>query len=170
MQSKYEVTELAPKHIRSPRLIWAYEYWLSQKGSRRMPARADIRPEDMKPILGRTMLVQVNREPFGLSYALFGTEVVRQYGQDMTGRDVTELMPDDFAEMIVELYKQSIKSHKPGVHSVTSLAMERAYTFERLALPLSSDGSEVDRFITVTEYKKPLRQRLSEEAGGPFAL
>ena len=170
MHAKYEVTELAPKHIRSPRILWAYEYWLSQKGSRRMPSRADIRPEDMKPILGRTMLVRVNREPLTLSYSLFGTEVVRQYGLDMTGRTVDDLMPDDFAGMIIELYKQSIASHKPSVHSVTSLSLERAYTFERVALPLSSDDSEVDQFVTVTEYKKPLSQRIAEEAGGPFVI
>ena len=170
MQSSYQATELPLVETRSPRIKWAYDYWCARRGERPMPSRSDLHPEEMKPILGRTMIVRVSYRPLTLRYSLFGTEIAGHYGRDMTGRTVRDLVPEGFADMILGLYQQAIDLQAPSIHSLTSTVSDRTNNFERLALPLSSNGSDIDQFFTITEYRKQNKQRLAEESGAPFDL
>src|SRR5689334_294640 len=60
-----------------------HDYWASKKGDRKAPSRADIRPEEMVPLLPSVYLVDVEGTRFRLR--LVGTEIVLEYGAEITG-------------------------------------------------------------------------------------
>ena len=76
MEPRFGAIELPIAGIRSPKIQWAYDYWLARKGDRELPSRADFLPEEMKPILGNMMVIDVAYDPLELRYALFGTNLV----------------------------------------------------------------------------------------------
>src|SRR5262245_6113802 len=74
-----------------------YRYWKAKAGTRRLPARRDIDPVDLVPLLPSIMLVDVCQAPSehgGATthghyvYRLVGTREVEMRGSDPTGKPV----------------------------------------------------------------------------------
>lgn len=165
MDAQFGAIELPIDGIRSPKIQWAYDYWLARKGDRDLPSRADFLPEDMRPILGSIMLLNVTYEPLTLRYALYGTEIVDHYGHDLTGQTADNLEPKAFGDLIIGLYMQVIEERRPMIHNVTFETTDRYSAFERLMLPLASDGGRIDKILTVSEYQKSFFQVMADDTG-----
>lgn len=70
------------------RLQGLLDLWAARRGGRRIPGRADLPFEDLKPWLGRIMLVERGGDGDDFRYRLFGSEVARELGHDLTGRSI----------------------------------------------------------------------------------
>ena len=70
-----------------------YDYWRSLVPPGRLPGRADLVPEDIAPLWSRTWMLDVFRDPLRYRYRLCGTEMVRSYGREVTGRWLDEVHP-----------------------------------------------------------------------------
>ena len=104
--------------LNSPKLRAAYDYWNARRGTRAMPSRADIRPEDMVGLLGNAMLVDVTYDPPDLRYRLFGSDIALAHGADFTGLSVKEIEPEGFNDLIWRQYMEVVASREPRVHKV----------------------------------------------------
>ena len=96
-----------PRH---PALQALHKYWLSKCGARRMPARADINPADIKPLLPDVMIWSAV-EPYLVRLA--GDNVVRFVGRNYTGTPATEGMPPDAARGMNEVFRLVIETKTP---------------------------------------------------------
>lgn len=66
-------------------------YWTSKSGTRAAPARADIDPSEIKPLLPCLMIVDV--EPDDFVFRLVGTHIVSMEGE-CTNQRLSDLFPD----------------------------------------------------------------------------
>jgi len=136
--------------LRSRQIRLAYEYWQRCRGDRPMPARRDLDPLDMGPWLAQTMLVDVSSEPLDFRFRLVGTAIVNRIGREITGKRVRELELEGRQEQIFEEYRQTVLRKQPRyLVDEHELANGRTIYFERLLMPLSENGEDVNMLFGV---------------------
>jgi hypothetical protein len=133
----------------------AYDYWNEKRGERTMPSRADIDPGEIRDLLPGIILVDVQREPFRLTYRLVGTDEVQARGQDPTGKDVKEHV---FASVAEEGYKTYCLAAEMKVpiydEEPTDCSNQWLREAGSLVMPLSSDGETVDKLMAFIDYRR----------------
>ncbi len=140
------ITPVAPADL-DPRLRDLIAYWSDKRGTRRFPARADLDPLDLKPLLGFLLLVDVVRSEGGdwrLRYRLFGSEFVFYHGRDLTGRWLDEIANAGFRAELLALYGRAISDGAMQTLSYDYILERGRQRFQAVLLPLSSDGVTVD--------------------------
>jgi len=142
------MSECLEPRIGHPELRQLYGYWLAKKGGRLAPARSDIHPAEMKPFLRHVFLLEVIGTAPRFRFRLAGTEVVERYGEELTGRFLDEVDLDEVGSEILGEYERATREAQP----VCSRWNYRKHSghqlrYERLILPLSSDGRTVDMLL-----------------------
>jgi hypothetical protein len=120
-------------------------YWESKKGRRVAPLRGDIDPAEIAKLLPNVGLVEVERNPLRFRFKLAGHHIVSAYGMELVGRYLDQVGLDEQQHQIAAEYKRVVENFEP-------ICTIREYTrrdgrhvrYERLALPLSTDGRSVD--------------------------
>jgi hypothetical protein len=139
-----------------------YAYWCSKRRQDgRLPARADIDPVEMRALLPRLALIDVLRDGDRLAfrYRLTGTEIVDRAGRDPTGKRFEELYSGDYLKTAHATYREVVETGRPHTSDrVYPLVPGREYmSYDRLLLPLASDGSTVDMvmlLVVVREHRR----------------
>jgi hypothetical protein len=134
-----------PRH---PTLRQLHGYWLKKKAGRFAPARRDIDPAELRDLLPCLFLVDVEGRPIRFRFRLVGTEIVESFGIDVTGRYVEEIGFSDRAPSVLAYYAAVVTTREPSCHIVRfTRGGGRHLTYERVILPLSSDGETVDMLL-----------------------
>lgn len=144
--------------ITHPHLRDLYAYWQKKKAGRRLPARADVEPTEIPRLLPWIALVEITENPQRFCFRLAGTQVENFYGAKVSGRWLDEL---DFSDQNAAIATQYAAAAQLGEPSVARFAFTkqdgRHIAYERVLLPLSSDGSKVDMLLIgyglVTSYQ-----------------
>ncbi|MFN4163470.1 MAG: PAS domain-containing protein [Ferrovibrio sp.] len=123
--------------ISHPALRALYELWQAKRGDRPAPARGDFTVEELRPWLGHLMIIDCDGED--TRYRLYGTDLVRIFGFDLTGRRVTDCASQIGDKPMLE-YRQIIRSGKPIYISRGSPSARDYLLMDKLALPLMEDG------------------------------
>jgi len=144
-----------PRHLAShPELDAVQELWTRKRGDRLLPLRTDFDLATMSRWASHLSIATVM--PKGrFQFRLFGTELARVYGQDLTGRFLDELTPKDLWSVIVLHYQEVVSTLRP-LFAPISVANGRWYTeVSRLLLPLASD-SDVKTAVAIMgiDYKR----------------
>lgn len=135
-----------------PRIRALYDYWLSRRGGRAMPARADLDPIDIPTLLPNIFLIDVAPgDPPLLVYRVFGTGLVELFGYDFTLQEVGKgTLPEHLPELRAR-YGRVIAERTPFYHRTRLNDRLNDFTdVERIILPLSADGSRVNQMIGMT--------------------
>jgi len=129
-----------------------YDYWLARRRNGRLPRRHDIDPSELSDLLANIFLVDVEENPRRYRVRLAGSEVVACFGLDMTGKTIDEYDLADARDEIMQQYDQAVETGEPNYHrhEFWTAAYEHHLNFERLLLPLSSDGEHVDKLLGCT--------------------
>lgn len=136
----------------SPMLAGFYAYWNGKRGDRKMPARADLDPVEMKRWLPGIIIVDVLEEPRRLVYRLVGSRSVALRQTDVTGRTVTEGYHGTSLVDVLENYRLVIDEQKIVYDAEQKTSGSGLLKdSETLLLPLSSDGVKVDKVIIYLE-------------------
>jgi hypothetical protein len=132
-----------PRH---PLLQELYAYWLVKRGARRMPARADLNPADIKPVLSDVIIWNAT-PPYPIR--LVGDHIVRFVGSNNTGRPATQEMPPEAGRVLIKVFEAVIGSRAPRFRAGKAFwRPEKSFhDFESCFLPLSSDGETVDMIL-----------------------
>ena len=145
-------TTLEPRHEPLKKLL---AYWLEKKGDRRAPGRVDIDPLEIVRLLPHVIMIDVERSPPRFRYRLVGTEIVKQLGRDLTGRYLDQLEHNPRIDAIAAEYAR-VASWGAPICATWEYTRDdgRFIRYERLALPLSSDGKTVDVLFGGTVFDK----------------
>lgn len=149
-------TEIDPKHLKNPALVFLKHYWERKRGTRTMPARADIRPSEMKEHLGWIMLLDVMPEALDFRFRTVGTRVTEYFLTQATGKTLTE----SFARYGEDAMKAVLATHRKVAREAVSLRVHggaglfgRAFLdFDALYLPLSDDGVSVNMILSAFTF------------------
>lgn len=152
--------------FQSARLRALFNHYCKVAVDERLPRRADIDPSQMIPAIPNAYIVAVeygarNETEFRLQ--LFGTELVRLFGAELTGEQVCKLDMGDWGAEWRSTLRYAMRSRLPVV-AIHRLEVIRhlPITIEHVALPLSSDGSTVDRLIGAIDLLQSDRDALGE--------
>ncbi|WP_341705282.1 PAS domain-containing protein [Ferrovibrio sp.] len=131
-------------------LAHALSHWLAIRGDADLPPVSAVSPFDLRPALGFILLIDVIDDGRDGRFRLYGTKVAEMYGEDMTGRLVSEVGGNNYMTRLMRalyraalLRRQAVFSHHlPPPHvSVTA--------WKRLILPLTGPDGAVIRFLSV---------------------
>jgi hypothetical protein len=149
-----------------------YRYWNAKRGTRAIPARADLDPVEMRPWLPGVALVEVAPIPtalfaYTLRYRLIGTRPTQLRGREVTGMTVEEGYFGASLAAALENYRLVIEEKKPVFDwDHTPSASGFAREGETLLLPLSGDGESVDMVLVYQEVDQWVWAR-GEPGGEP---
>jgi hypothetical protein len=142
--------------IRAPELRNLFDYWQHKRGGRVATARADIVPSEIKPLLQRIMIADVVGTPPRFRFRLAGTLVVDHFGEEITGRFLDELDLAKCGQHIVEEYRKVVESCTPLCSRWRyTKSSGKLVSYERLLMPLSSDGKAVDMILGAVAVEEP---------------
>ena len=131
-------------------------HWSRIRGQRRMPARADFDPLEVRYALGCISLIEVHRDPLRFYFRLDGTKQVDLFGVDCTRRYLHEAMPAEYAAMVAASFSDVVARQEPRYHRRQIAYHERLMEYEAVILPFSSDGERVDLLMTGIVPDRPL--------------
>ncbi|MBV8534545.1 MAG: PAS domain-containing protein [Alphaproteobacteria bacterium] len=136
-----------------PKALFAY--WNRKLAGRRMPARSDIDPLDLKTVLPHLVLLDVQRTPLDFRYRVAGTRTYDIFGYDLTGRSVRDLEPRALSAGIWGCLEAMTRDGLPQ-HAHLEFATTRGYarSYRVLRLPLGDDGTTVDRILVATAFQR----------------
>jgi hypothetical protein len=144
------------KDLSDPIVLFMFDYWKNKCGDRVMPAPDDMDPVDFARFLPHIQLIQVDWEPFELTYRLLGEEIADVHGGNYRGRKVRDLnaVSDNFGSMMYELFRMVAVDKRPYAAGGTLASLGRGHTeFQGIYMPLSVEGVRTDRIICCSAYK-----------------
>jgi hypothetical protein len=147
--------DIAFSSLESEPLRLGYEYWKSKCGGRRFPAREDIRPREIAPLLRYVSLIKVDGDDF--VYRIVGDTIVMSYGVPLQNRRLSDLVYDEpgFGAFVIPFLRQVADTGEPLARrgkvgrDVTRVNFTHC---ENLLLPLGADDATVDYVLTFSSY------------------
>jgi len=142
-----------PQHLRSiPLLDDLKALWNKIRGDRDLPARDEFDLGTVQRWAPHLSIATVT--PDGrFQFRLFGTQLSRVYGRDLTGCFLDELTPIDLWSVILLHYREVVATKRP-LFAPISVANGRWYNeVSRMLLPLSSGGDAV-AYVMGADYSR----------------
>jgi hypothetical protein len=128
------------------RLRRLHEYWLSKKGDRPVPLRADIAPYEIPDVLPWVFLME--RVGGRLRYRLVGEAFREIYGAKLIGMFLDEIDLDHVTAAYIGEYADASAGPTPVARQWNFIKIDgRHLEYERLILPLSANGTAIDMFL-----------------------
>jgi hypothetical protein len=125
-----------------PILLGLFNYWDRKRAGNEVADRRDIDPTDMPPaLLPHLALVEICGDR--LKLRLVGTELVRQYGRDNTGKFMDEYLKGDYLAYITALHDDLRAQRRPILTESIFRHPDTQLETMRLLLPLTQGGTEI---------------------------
>jgi hypothetical protein len=137
-------------------------YWQSLCGTRPFPAREDLKPHAIKPLLRHLVLIKVLDGARDFHMVVVGDEVQRAYDVVLNARLLSDILAEAPAVMPgwMERYRQVALSGKPAFFQVINGTCEGEANFiqrEAVVLPFGENGA-VSHVVTFGKHElKPGR-------------
>jgi hypothetical protein len=149
MALSFDIASVASANVRQ-----LHSHWEQVRGTRLMPARADIDPFAIKPLLPYIVIAEVFHDPLRVRYRLVGTSVVEHSRFDYTGKWLHEV---DFGEPQdwIAIYEVFVREKRPlfdhsEIPFEDKVRLPQPYEF--CMLPLSADGVTVTGMLSLEDY------------------
>ncbi len=150
MASRYDETgEMASSAIQA-----LVDYWRGLHRGRRFPAKRDIDPAEIKPLLPFIVVAEFHRAPFRVRYRLVGTEAARFAGEDYTGRWLDQTGWGDALVDIEANFRRVAETGQALFGADRMLWVDDKWKhFEWGILPLSDDGDTVTHCLVIEDFR-----------------
>ncbi|MBL8805406.1 MAG: PAS domain-containing protein [Rhodospirillales bacterium] len=143
-------TMFNPETIANVRLRRLYDYWDAKRGTREMPARADIDAIEIGWALGDISLVEVL--PDGdFRWRVDGSNLSAFFGCDMGGRKLSEYPFPEYVSTLRARFRAPVERREPVFETGSFSRKEYRWKYDTLFLPLTSDGRRVDMLIQMID-------------------
>ena len=160
--------EICPTHFEHPPLAAIYSYWSEKRGTRTMPARADINPPELREHPGWIILLDVLPDLSDFRYRLTGTKVARYFGSDSTGRTVSEAFRPfgtGAVKGVLAIHRKTARDRVPVVaHGEAAWLAEGYDNFTTIYLPLSDDDTTCNMILSAFVFDYAVVRASSESA------
>ena len=144
------VESVSPERIRAESLRNLLSYWQTKSAHLgRLPARADLQPDEMLPFLPFVALITVQNQDPRFQFRLVGTGIVGAFGRETTSRAVDEKLFGDNASEVERFFSIPVQTRGPAYATgkYTVAPTGRGLPFETLLVPLSSNGQAIDMLL-----------------------
>lgn len=138
-----------PSTVHHPAHVRLYENWSSKITTAALPGRQNIEPLEIPDLLSAIALIDVVREDGAcrFRYRLAGTEIGIRAERDPTGKFFEDLYEGEYLKKANSTYRGIVDTGAPFASS-RKFPLEEGYlSYDRLILPLASDGKQVDMLI-----------------------
>ncbi len=149
---------LSLAEVRSSRLRRLHGYWLEKRGRRDFPAKREIDPHDLVPLLPFLSIAEIHRNPFRVRYRLVGTAVVRLHGGEFTGRWLDELpWPQDAIRRLLADFRKLAEIRSP-LFGTDALEWQdgQLWNYEWAFFPLADDGHTINHCLIIEDMGRRL--------------
>jgi len=137
------------------KLLDAYRYWQSKRVNNLLPARKEIDILNLRPVLGRTHLIDVRTDnPADYRIKLYGSMVPIGRGRDLTNLPIGQYPSRAYSRALIEDYQQVCLTGVPCYQQVVASLDFVPYSYGRLILPLADDGRRVDTLLVCINPRK----------------
>lgn len=147
-------TELA-----TPYLSGLLDFWLTKCTAGRPPAPSSIAPADLRPWKDNIVVFEVIGDESGeggaFVYSYYGKALAAAFGHSRLGSTLDDLPPEQRAILQPE-YESVRRERLPVARVHTADFAGRQRSWERLVLPMSSDGVGIDKLL-VAAYELTVR-------------
>ncbi len=124
-----------------------YALWTSKLKDERLPGRRDFSPKELSAsVLPTIMLVDVSNNPTYFTVRLAGTGIVQVMERDPTGMDVGSLRGGDVLQARFTALLDAAQPYL-ALGRPTPWMHDKHPTYHVLALPLASDGENIDMLM-----------------------
>lgn len=125
-----------------------FDYWHQSAGKRRMPARSDFDPFSVPKLLPCIGLIEIAENLNEARFRLAGTRLRDIYGEEITGKSIERVFAGGSAEYWQRVHARVVEQGTPASGVVRGPAQGRDHILLFwMRLPLSQDGSSVDRIL-----------------------
>lgn len=132
------------------------QYWISIHPRTHLPGREHFDPLDIPKLLPYLVLSDVLPDPRRYRVRVMGTEVVKSFETDFTGQFFMDAIPDFH---LAPGYNHRLEVEATGLPRYSAGRSEQQYredfvSWERVHLPLATDGKTVDKVLSMTLYER----------------
>lgn len=149
-------------------------YWHSKRGPRLMPARDDIRPEEIRRLLPGICLLDLDYRAGHLErlrFRLAGTALYDMIGRDVTGLCLHDIIPPPVYRRVRHQFTQIIADGRPRYRRITWPRGPRPHVvYERILAPLGPPDGAPTMFIGMHAIVDNARPWRSGPEGEPVPL
>lgn len=142
-----------PPSYRSDIIPVALAHWGQLRGERQMPARSDIRPEDIVTVVPNMLLFDIERGPLDFRFRLVGTLVEEFMTERYTGKSMREIPHMAPPSVVFTDCMEATHGREP-VHGKAPYVGPRSefMMMESVVMPLSDDGEAANMLWVVVDY------------------
>ena len=138
-----------PQH---PKLDALLQLWREHRWEDQLPAAADFDPLMLRPWAGNLVILDIGRDD-EFVYAYYGDAFAAAFGGDQVGQPISAL-PAPQRNILKDEYERARTQRVPLSRIYTADFGKGFASWERLVLPLASDGKTVDKLM-VAAFELP---------------
>jgi len=137
-----------------PILSQAFDYWRGKCGARSMPQRRDIDPTEIPRLLPHIQITE--NVGARIRYRLAGSAIVEAYGGELKGKFFDEVLSGERLRFVEANHRLVCTEKRPILVSGSYLSKkEIPLVCNRVVMPLSEDGVNVNQCFTVMTFQFP---------------
>lgn len=167
-QRSFDAKSIPVESLGDAKLVRLLAYWDARRYGHALPLRQDLLPEEMKDLLGRIALFDVDRGGAGFRFRLVGTALAQILGADLTGRSLDGLRPASYRLLIDDLLQAAAQSEAPVCREITMTQQRQSFTFKSLVLPVAVTPDSLDILMMACNWGRdqvPLVDPLGQRFG-----
>lgn len=127
------------------------DYWLGLCDAAVLPGRREIDPGRLKPILPHLYMLE-RVDGGGLRFRLAGTAVRDLFAEDITNRNLDDVLPQRARRNAKRCYDTVDRLATVWLTRIVyDLGQGDRYSYGRLVCPLASDGRRIDAYLGAFE-------------------
>ncbi len=134
-----------PTALRHTELRGLCAFWLKQCPEGGLPLATDMEPADLRRWLPNLLIMHVHANG-GFFYSYYGRSLARAFGENRLGQTLADL-PEAVRAILREEYELVCRQRSPIHRIYTANFNGMRQTWERVVLPLSSDGEVIDKLL-----------------------
>ena len=143
--------------IESPILKHGLDYWLALKGARSYPARNDMKPRDLTPVLRNLVLIRLIEGGADYEYRIVGDAHVISHGYTMQGLKVSDVdrFSPGYSAVLKGLFDRAVRKRDVFAFRGWMESGDKAKPFiysESLFMPMGPDEATIDHVLNFAVY------------------
>lgn len=136
-----------PSHLGSEQHRFILGYWKDMARGPSYPLQKQLRPEELGPVLGNLILLDVIDDGWDYRYRLHGSLIADRFGVDLTGLLTSQYPFETWAKFFLIKYRAILATGRPLYSSHWAPSQIAATHWERLTLPLEDGTGKVTRLL-----------------------
>ena len=134
-----------PTGLRHPEVQALCAFWLKQCPEGGLPLGSDMEPADLRRWLPNLLIMHVHHDG-GFVYSYYGRSLARAFGESRLGQTLNDL-PEAVRDILRQEYELVCRQRSPLHRIYTATFNGVKQTWERVVLPLSTDGQAIDKLL-----------------------